>query len=88
MAATLQRKQVAQRIDQWVKGIERKGGGDEQLLMGMVDYMGSFKNVLDTTTQAQMEGLCSLYPGFFRFAKLLDLLAQGIHDGVIVPPKN
>jgi len=88
MTATLQHKQLAQKIDQWVKSVERKGGGDEQLLKGMADYMGLFKKILDTSTQAQREELCSLYPGFLRFAKLLELLAQGIHDGVIVPPKS
>ena len=88
MTATVQHKLMAQKIDQWVKNVERKGGGDEQLLKGMADYMGTFKKVLDTTTQAQREELCSLYPGFLRFANLLERLAQGIHDGVIVPPKS
>ena len=88
MMATLQHKQLAQKIDQWVKNVEHKGGGDEQLFKGMADHMGTFKKVLDTTSQAQMQELCSHYPGFLRFAKLLELLAQGIHDVVIVSPKN
>ena len=35
MTVTLQHEQLAQKIDQWVKSIERKGGGDEQILQGV-----------------------------------------------------
>jgi len=39
-------------------------------------------------THEQMDALCELYPGFYRFAKLLESVAQGIQDGTIeVPPR-
>ena len=77
MAVTPQHIKLAQHIDQWVKQVESKGGGDEQLLEGMFDFMGTFKTLLDTTTSAQMDALCLQYAGFYRFAKLLERIAQG-----------
>jgi hypothetical protein len=49
--------------------------------------MATFKELLDSTTYEQLNMLCEAYPGFYRFAKLLEQLAQGITDGRIsVPP--
>lgn len=54
----------------------------------MADHMPTFKRLLDTCTTAQIDALCDYYSGFFRFAKLLENLAQGIADGTIpVPPE-
>jgi len=36
-----------------------------------------------------MDELCQEYEGFYAYAKLMELLALGIHDGTIeVPPDN
>jgi hypothetical protein len=81
--------QLAQTIDQWVKAIERQGGGDAALLRQVHMHMPTFKQLLDTTTQEQMDSLCTTYPGLYRFAKLLEALAQGIQDGTVkVSPEN
>jgi hypothetical protein len=32
--------------------------------------------------------ICQQYPGYFRFAKWMERLAQGIADGVISVPKD
>lgn len=81
--------QLAQTIDQWVKAIERQGGGDAELLQGAHMHMPTFKQLLDTASQEQMDSLCKNYPGLYRFAKLLEALAQGIQDGTVkVPPAN
>jgi hypothetical protein len=78
---------LAQTIDDWVTGIIDNGGGDEQILEGMYDYMDSFKQLLDSCTSLEMTLLNQRFDGFYRFARLLELLAQGIADGAIeVPP--
>jgi len=62
--------------------------GDEQLLQTTYDYMDAFKRVMDSSTRVQMDYLCQQYDGFYRYAKLLETIAQGITDGVIDTPKD
>ncbi|WP_447873212.1 arylsulfatase regulator [Serratia fonticola] len=62
--------------------------GDAQLLQGCYDYMEAFKQVIDGTSKVQMDYICQQYPGYFRFAKWMERLAQGIADGVIEAPKD
>ena len=78
---------LAEAIDTWVLSILNQGGGDEQILEGMHAYMDTFKQLLDTCTRLEMTLLAQRYDGFYRFANLLERLAQAIADGVIeVPP--
>lgn len=53
----------------------------------MYDYMGQFKQLLDTCSPEDMDKLCERYEGFYRFAKLLENLAQGLSDGTITIPE-
>lgn len=55
--------------------------------MSMADYMGTFKQLLDTCSGEDMDALCDRYDGFHRFAKLLERLAEGIADGSIPVPE-
>lgn len=80
---TPQQLQAVETIDTWVKGIEQRGGNEEQMLAGMYPYMAPFKQILDTATPAEMDRLCARYRGFLRFAKLLELMAEGIAFGRI-----
>jgi hypothetical protein len=86
MQPTNKQVQLAQTIDNWVKTIEKQGGGDTEILQNSFSHMATFKELLDTTTHEQMDNLCETYPGFYRFAKLIENLAQGIHDGIIKVP--
>ncbi|WP_261791546.1 hypothetical protein [Candidatus Erwinia dacicola] len=51
-------------------------------------YMDAFKRVMDSTSKIQMDYICLQYPGYYRFAKWMERLAQGIADGVIEVPKD
>ncbi len=84
---TDQQNQLAKKIDEWVKGIEQRGGGDEQILKEMYDYMPTFKQIMDGSTRDQMDKLCAIYPGFYRFATLLNDLASGMQNGTIKVPR-
>ncbi len=87
MPLTAQHTRLALIIDAHVRAILAHGGGDEALLMSMADYMGTFKQLLDTCTGADMDALCERYDGFYRFATLLEQLAEGIAKGSIPVPE-
>lgn len=87
MALSTENHQVAQLIDNFVKDILAKGGGEEQILAGMLPYMQGFKGIMDNATVGEMNLLANQYDGFHKFAKLLEKLAGGIQDDVIEVPK-
>ena len=86
MPLTAQQTQLAETIDTHVKQVLAHGGGDEALLLSLADYMPTFKQLLDTCPGAEMDLLCERYDGFYRFATLLEMLAEGIADGSIPVP--
>lgn len=88
MALSEQQTHLAVTIDRHVNQVIASGGGDEELLVSMYDYMGMFKQLLDTCSREDMDILCQQYDGFYRFAKLLENLAQGIADGTIPVPNQ
>ena len=87
-----QKIQLAEMIDTWVQDIVRNSNSDDQvderILENMVDYMGPFKHLLDNCTKLEMTLLVNQYDGFYRFANLLERLAQAIRDGVIEVPED
>jgi hypothetical protein len=66
--------QRAQRINRLVGRVG--GGNDEKLLAAMADHMHLFKQLLDTSTEAEMNALAQTYPAFGRYARVLDRLAK------------
>lgn len=50
--------------------------------------LDAFKRVMDSASKVQMDYICQQYPRYFRFAKWMERLAQGIADGVIEVPKD
>jgi hypothetical protein len=87
MPLTDQQTRLAATIDRHVKRILAQGGGDEALLMSLADHMGTFKQVMDLSTGEEMDMLCQRHDGFYRFAKLVERLAEGIADGSIPVPE-
>ena len=87
MPLTAQQTRLAETIDTHVRQVLAHGGGDEALLLSMVDDMPTFQQLLDTCTGAEMDMLCERYDGFSRFAQLLERLAEGIADGSIPVPE-
>ena len=86
MPLTEHQTKLALTIDQHVKSVLGAGGDDEALLVSLYDYMGMFKELMETCSGDEMELLCERYDGFYRFAKLLEDLAGGIADGTIPVP--
>ena len=86
MPFTAQQTRLAIMIDTHVTQVLAAGGGDEALLLSLADYMGPFKQLLETCTSAEVNALCDRYEGLYRFATLLGMLAAGIADGSIPVP--
>ncbi|KWS71673.1 arylsulfatase regulator [Pseudomonas savastanoi pv. fraxini] len=80
--------QLAKTVHDYASRFPSTESGDSQLLQGCYDYMNAFKQVLDSSSKIQMDYICLQYPGFFRFAQMMELLAQGIADGIIQVPKE
>ncbi len=86
MALSDKQVELAKRVDEHVKKVIAAGGDDETLLVSMADYMGTFKEVMDSSTKDEMDELCERFSGFYRFGKLLEAAAQGIQHGSIRVP--
>jgi hypothetical protein len=82
------KRALAEKIDAWVMDVVNHGGGDEQLLEGMYEYMDAFKQLLDSCSTLEINLLTQRYTGFARFAHLLELMTQAIADGVIEVPSD
>jgi len=78
---------LAETIDEYVEQLYRNGGDDEELLMTMHAHMETFKQLLDSSTQQEMNELCQRYDGFYIFASLLERLAEGIANGTFPVPE-
>jgi hypothetical protein len=80
--------QISKRIHLHVIQFPENDSGTEQLLGTIYDYMAGFKVILDSADKIQLDMLFNQYPGVYRFAKLLEGLAQGIASGKIDIPQN
>lgn len=87
MALAAEQIHLASLMHNHVRNVLEDGGGDEELLRSMSDYMGAFKRIMDTSTRNEMDELCARYSGFYRFGKLLEQLAEGIAEGRVEIPR-
>jgi pantothenate kinase len=78
MAPTNEHRAIAASIDKEMSAYPDTAGGTEQLLLNMYKYMHDFKRILDTAPPGDLDMLCAQYPHFYRFAKLMEQLAEGI----------
>jgi len=85
---TAEQRHLAKIVHDYACRFPLTEGGDAQLLQSCYDYMDAFKRVMDSASKVQMDYICLQYPGYFRFAKWMERLAQGIAVGVIDIPKD
>ena len=52
---------LAQKIDRWVTGVLEKGGGDEQLMEQMLDYMAPFQTITNNLSHRELDALAAKY---------------------------
>jgi hypothetical protein len=83
MPLTEKHHQQAQHIDNYVKNILQNGGTDQDIMINMYDYMSGFKDLLDQLSGQEIDLICQQYEGFYKFANILEKVAQGIKRGDI-----
>lgn len=83
-----QRRALAELLDSKVNELMRAGVADDFMLLShMAPDMPLFKRLMDLSDGDGMDDLCAVYPGLYRFAKLLELIAAGIQSGDIEVPR-
>jgi hypothetical protein len=88
MSLTERQTQLASFLDTHVQRLTANGEVDDlALLVAMADYLDTFKQLMDSSTTEEMDLLCERYPGFYRFGKVLERVAEGIASGRIPVPK-
>ena len=86
MHLTAYQMQIATLIHNQVIAITEKGANEEKIdeaIAGMMpDYMDGFKHLLDSLGSDGMNQLCEEFPGFYRFTKMMERIAEGCRDGI------
>lgn len=78
--------QLAERIHRRITQRPNNGASDMEIFANMANYMEDFKSLIDTCSPSEMDRLCARYEGFYRYAKILEEIAQGIETGDIHAP--
>ena len=86
MALTAEQRWIAAKIDTRMQKLIRAGKDNTTIMAAMADQMPAFHQLLSTAQTADMEQLTRKFPGFYRYAKILELLATGIQSGAIPVP--
>ena len=88
MNISSKKRKLASIIDKGVSKFPDSENGNIQLLQNSYEYMDTFKRLMDSCSKEEMNFLCNQLNGLYRFAKLLENMAQGIRDGRISVPKS
>ena len=81
MPITSKQKNFIQLMNSKAKSI-LEHGGKEALLMSLCNKMEQIKEIMDASSQDELNRYCTEYEGFYEYMKLLEQLAQGCAQGV------
>jgi hypothetical protein len=84
---TAKQVRIAARIDSTMQPLLCDGTDDIAILTSTSDHMTDFKELIDTARPGVMDDLCRRYPGFYRYAKVLENIAGAIQSGAIKVPR-
>ncbi len=84
---TLKQTAIAARLDSELKRLESLGADELEILTEMAELMPLFYELLHMGDSA-MDELCERFHGFYRYAKILERLAEGIRSGEVEVPKG
>ena len=57
-------------------------GGEEELLMSLCHKMEMIKDIMDSSSHAELNLYCTEYEGFYRYMKLLEQMAEASSKGL------
>ena len=80
---TVEQARIAEAIDAEIERLVKQGKSQATILGAMQDYMPGFKQLLDAGV---VQTAADRYPGFRRFAKILERTARAIASGAIAVP--
>jgi len=86
MALTADQRRIAAKIDTRVRKFIRAGKDDMAIVAAMADRMPAFHQLLSTAQPGDIDQLAREFPGFYRYAKIVESLAAGIQSGAIPVP--
>lgn len=79
-------KDIIIRMDSEAKQILRYGG-EEELLMSLAYKMNQVKDLMDSSSEDELNFFCQRYEGFYQYMNLLERMAlassQGAFDDII-----
>ena len=86
MALTQKQLWIAGKIDTRMQKLLRGGKDNMAIVAAMTDRMPAFHQLLETIQSGDMDQLTRKFPGFYRYAMILESLATGIRSGAIPVP--
>tara|TARA_R110002126_G_scaffold247974_3_gene390873 strand:+ start:23265 stop:23546 length:282 start_codon:yes stop_codon:yes gene_type:complete len=81
LSLTSEQKNFIQLMDSEAKSI-LEHGGQEDLLMSLCNKMEKINEIMDASSQDELNQYCAQYEGFYEYMKLLEKLAQGCEQGI------
>jgi hypothetical protein len=78
-------RQIAEAIDLRVRQLAKTGISDRNLVDQMVGYMADLQRLWYSTTDDELEAFCDAYPGFLRYATLMEDVSRVMREGGGVP---
>jgi hypothetical protein len=86
MALGQEQRWVAAKIDSRMQKLLRDGKDNMAIMAAMADHMPAFHQLLSVVRDDEMRELTRKFPGFYRYAKIIESLASGIQSGAIPVP--
>ena len=83
-----ERRRIVENIDRKMQQLNALGFIEVQIIAAMADYMPDFHHVMMNATRQEMDGFYAEYDGFFKFAKILETLAEIIEANKDNPAVN
>jgi hypothetical protein len=74
--SVIERRRMVESIDKKMQQLNALGFIEVQVIAAMADYMPDFHHVMMNATRQEMDGFYAEYDGFFKFAKILEMLAE------------
>jgi hypothetical protein len=78
-------REIATAIDLRVRQLAVRRLSDSALADQMVGYMGDLQQLWTSTTDRELAALCAEFPGFVRYATLMENVSEALRSGEGVP---
>jgi len=86
MALTSDQRRIVAKIDTRARKLIRAGKDHMAIMVAMADHMPAFHRLLSAAQPGDIDQLSREFPGFYRYAKIIESLAAGIQSGAIPVP--